>query len=318
MKRLPAAALLTTIALAQQSPAQQSSPDTSLNIEAPPSARADVTSIDFKVRDNLVTFPVLINDKPQAAVLDSGAGAIVVDDKAAAQLKLDAAASDGEVAGAGAQAQRLRPVNLASMSVGSLRFEKVPGYAVNLEQLSLSAGYLINVLLGAPVFKDHVVTVDYQRKRLTFAASGKGPACSRPIPLEFVHDIPVVVAELRPTLGAAPVRLRLLVDLGTRHHAVLLGGAFARSEAGKALVRAGVPQQVGHGTGGAVQGSVARTAELRLGAHRIDEPQVALTTGVGAFDAAGVDGSLGAPLWKEGAITFDYQAKQLCLPDLPS
>lgn len=317
MKRLPAAALLTTIALAQQLPAQQSSLNTYLDTGAAPSARTGVTSMDFELRDNLVKLPVIINDKPQTAVLDSGAGAIVVDDKAAAQLKLDAANPDGEVAGAGAQAQQLRPINLASMSVGLLHFEKMAGYAVNLEQLSSSAGYPINVLLGAPVFKDHVVTVDYKHKRLTFAASGKGPACSRPIPMEFVHDIPVVVAELRPTPGAAPVRLRLLVDLGTRHHAVLLGGAFARSEAGKALVQAGVQQQVGHGTGGAVQGSVAQTAELRVGAHRIVEPQVALTSGVGAFDAAGVDGSLGAPLWKEGSITFDYQAKQLCLPSLP-
>ncbi len=274
--------------------------------------------MDFDVRDNLVTFPVTINGRPQTAVLDSGAGAIVVDDKAAAQLNLDVADSDGEVAGAGAQAQQLRPVTLASMTVGSLRFEKAAGYAVNLAQLSLSASYPIHVLLGAPVFKDHAVTVDYRRKRLTFAARGKGPACSRPIPIDFVHDIPVVVAELQPNPSAAPIRLRLLVDLGTRHHAILLGGAFARSEAGQALVRSGVRQRVGHGTGGAVQGSVAQAAGLRLGAHRIVDPKVALTSGVGAFDAAGVDGSLGAPLWKDGAITFDYQAKQLCLPALPS
>jgi len=314
MKPLSRAALLTMVACAQASAAQPPAPD-ELSPDKAGTVATGSTSMEFKLRDNLVTFDVTVNGERETAVLDSGAGAIVVDSEAAARLKLHATDPVGEVAGAGTQAQQLRPVELARMTVGSLSFGKVSGYAVNLRQLSSSAGFPIDVLLGAPVFQNRVVTVDYKRERLTFAVSNGGPACASPLAIQFVHGIPVVNAELRPTPDAKPIRLRLLVDLGTRHHAVILGGAFARSAAGAALARAGIPQQVGHGTGGPVQGSVVSAAELRIGDLMIEAPKIALTAGVGAFDAAGVDGSLGAPFWKRGSVMFDYRAKQLCITD---
>ena len=270
-------------------------------------------SIPFKLRDNLVVIDVMLNGRRHSAVLDSGSGALVVDQRTIAALGLTAADSIGEVAGAGAQAQQLQPIEIADLEVGPLGFEKLPGLSANLEQLSSSAGFPIEVIIGAPAFKYGAVRVDYRRELITFGPSGSLDKCAAPIPLTIVSDIPMVEAEIRPTPASDPVKLKLVVDLGTRHRTLMIGGPFVRSEAGKALIASGKAQQVGHGTGGQVQGSVASVAEMRLGGTVIPGVEAAITSGVRAFEIGLFDGSLGVPLWKAGAITFDYPAKTLCI-----
>ena len=230
-----------------------------------------------------------------------------------AALGLAAKESIGDAAGAGAQAQQLRPIEIAALTVGPLGFEKLPGLSANLEQLSSSAGFPIDLIIGAPAFKYGAVRIDYRRELITFGPSGSLGKCAAPIPLAIVSDIPMVEAEVRTTPNAEPVKLKLVVDLGTRHNALMIGGPFVRSEAGKALIASGKVQQVGHGTGGQVQGSVAPIAEMRLGETVIPGGEAALSTGVKAFEIGLFDGSLGVPLWKAGAITFDYPAKTLCI-----
>lgn len=299
-------------ALAQES----RSPQISKGLPTAPAARTDSNSsltIPFQVRDNLIVLTITVNGRPQTAVLDSGSGALVIDDKVATQLGLGAKKSVGEVAGAGAEAQQLRPVEVASVVVGPVQLQRHIAYAVNLTQLSTSAGFPIDVIVGAPAFKDRVVTIDYRRKLATFAPSGSAHSCTAPIPMTIVHDVPVIEAALQPTEGAEPIRLKLVVDLGTRHNSLMLGGTFVRSAAGKAMLERGVPKQVGHGTGGPVQGTVTRAASIGIGPIRVAQQDVALTAGVGAFNAAGFDGSLGVPFWNQGSITFDYGSNVICI-----
>lgn len=104
-------------------------------------------SIPFKLRDNLVALAVTLNGRRQSAVVDSGSGALVVDQRTTAALGLAMAESIGEIAGAGAQAQQLRPIEIADLKVGPLGFEKLPGLSANLEQLSSSAGFPIEVII---------------------------------------------------------------------------------------------------------------------------------------------------------------------------
>ncbi len=271
------------------------------------------TSIPFVLQDNLVTVAATINGLPQTAVLDSGAGAFVVDQTFARGIGLSAGASVGEVAGAGAQAQQLLPVNIPSLEVGPLKFDRSDAYSVNLEQLSSSAGFPVNFLIGAPAFRYGAVTIDYKRRRLTFGPSGSTPSCAAPIPMSVVHEVPVVEVEVRATPTSEPTHLKLVVDLGTRHRAMIIGGPFIRSDAGKALVQSGRPQKVAHGTGGEVQGTIARIAQLRIGRLKIQDLEVALTSGAAAFESGVADGSLGVPLWQEGSITFDYPAGTMCI-----
>ncbi len=270
-------------------------------------------SIPFKLRDNLVTVAATINGQSEVAVLDSGAGAIVIDREFTHAIGLKAGQSVGEVAGGGAQAQQLLPVNISSLVVGPIRFDGIDAYSVNLEQLSSSAGFPVRLLIGAPAFKYGAITFDYKRQRVTFGPSGSSPRCAAPIPLTVVHDVPIVEVELRATPSSEPARLKLVVDLGTRHQAMIIGGPFVRSDAGKALVQSGQAQKIGHGTGGEIQGSIAKVAHVKIGMLEIQDLEVALSSGAPVFESGAADGSLGVPLWKEGRVTFDYPARTLCI-----
>lgn len=305
-----ASGALTPPALAQAAPAQDAAPEVS---DRPVRMPTTPASMPFELRDNLVVVETTIDGKTQPAVLDSGAGALIVGERLAQSLALELGRSAGDAAGAGPQAQQLRSVNVSALKIGPIAFAQLPGHAANLEQLSSSAGFPVDLLVGAPAFKHGMVRVDYRRHRVTFGPSGSGGRCAAPIPLTIVHDAPVVEAELRPTPSADPIRLKLLVDLGTRHRAVVIGGPFVRSGAGKALIASGKAQKVGHGVGGSVQGSLAQVAELRLGKKRLSNLEVALTSGAAAFEGGTFDGTLGVPLWQAGAITFDYPAKVLCI-----
>ncbi|WP_300112433.1 aspartyl protease family protein [Sphingobium sp.] len=279
----------------------------------PAHAPGKPASIPFKLRDNLVAIDVTLNGRRQSAVLDSGSGALVVDQRTTTALGLAVKEPIGDAAGAGAQAQQLRPVEIAALNIGPLGFKELPGLSANLEQLSSSAGFPIDLIIGAPAFKYGAVRVDYRKQLISFGPSGSLGKCAAPIPLTIVSDIPMVEAEIRTMPNADPVKLKLVVDLGTRHQALMIGGPFVRSEAGKALIASGKVQQVGHGTGGQVQGSVAAVAELRLGGTVFPGVEAALSSGVKAFEIGLFDGSLGVPLWKAGTITFDYPAKTLCI-----
>lgn len=305
--------LFVTGILPETATAKPQQPSAASVIDKPAQMPSVPSSMTFELRNNLVVMDTTIGGHRQRAVLDSGSGALIVDQGFARRSGLAEGKVLGNAAGAGDQAQSLRPVVVPKLSVGPLRFKELGGYSMDLGELTRGVGFPIDLVVGAPAFKYGTVAVDYARHRVTFGPSGSAPPCASPIPLTVVNDVPVVQVQLRPTPGSAAIPLKLVVDLGTMRNAVMLGGPFVRSDAGKALMRSGVSRQVGHGTGGKVQGAIARVAELGLGASRTPDLEVALTSGVAAFEAGFADGSLGVPFWQGGLITFDYPAKTLCI-----
>jgi hypothetical protein len=274
---------------------------------------SELRIMPFELVDNLVRIPVDVNGQRRSGVLDSGASAVLVDRQVSRELRLQESASAGDAAGGGAEAKPLLPVTMARLTAGPLQFENLAGYAVDLGHLSSSAGFPVDVLLGAPAFQNGTVSVDYARRRVSFGPPGLGAECAAPIPLEIVHDVPIVEIEVSPTGDQRPVRLKVLVDLGARHSALVLGGSFIRSEAGKALLQRGVTKDIGFGVGGPVKGSVVRVPEVRASGLSFGALEVSLTSDVPAFESGAIDGALGVPLWNGGVITFDYPGRRLCI-----
>jgi hypothetical protein len=155
------------------------------------------------------------------------------------------------------------------------------------------------------------IRIDYPERRLTFFS--KAPACPAPIALDMLNGVPRVTVTLRPVRDAPATILHLIVDLGTRHFAAIIGGRFLETAAGKAMMSRGKAERIGTGTGGTIAGVTVRAAELGLGTHRYRDLSIALTRQVVAFNKGLADGTLGVPLWVDGAITFDETNRRLCL-----
>jgi Aspartyl protease len=278
-------------------------------------AAAQEISMPFQLQDNLIRVPILINGSKADAVLDSGTGALGVDRTFALSLGLRPGEENGKIPGGGA-AVPMFPINLSKIEFGPERLSHIAGVAFDMGHLSSSAGFPVQVLLGQPAFQSQTLRIDYPDRKIVFLATGMEAACSDPIPLTFVGGTPVVTVTLQTTPTSAPQTLHLIIDLGTRQYAAMIGGSFLDTPDGKELEKAGKPAQVGTGTGGAVMGNVAQVSSLVLGRHQFPALRVALTRNVGAYSSGIADGALGVPLWVAGTITFDYPHQRLCL-DVP-
>ena len=275
-------------------------------------ARARQT-IPFRLEDSLVHVIARVNGRPVSAVLDSGSGSLLLDRLATERLGIVAGHSASSALGGGAHEQQLFPLVIGDTKLGSINLKSVSGFSIDLQSLSTSAGFAIEALLGGPIFADRIVEIDYPKRSITFYRTRQAPLCVDPIPLTIRNGVPIADVTLRAQRSDAAAVLHLIVDLGSRRFAAVIGGAFLRTKSGMVLAQSGTPQQIGTGTGGAVAGTTVRIAELNVGNHSYQNLGIALTAQVRTFEAVIADGTLGVPLWNRGTITFDYADKQLCL-----
>ncbi|MGB6611568.1 MAG: retropepsin-like aspartic protease, partial [Acidobacteriaceae bacterium] len=199
------------------------------------------TAVPFQFQDNLVRVPVTLNGQIFDAVLDSGTGGLGIDYAFAQSLHLDIGASIGMVPGGG-QPEPMYPVILDHLDFGPEHLSFTPAVAVHLSHLTASAGFPVHLLLGLPVFRQNILRVDYPARTLTFLAAP--PPCTDPIPFTLYGGTPLVAATVVAMAGGAPRALHLIVDLGTRHAAVLLGGPFLETADGQTLQAAGHAAQL--------------------------------------------------------------------------
>jgi hypothetical protein len=280
-------------------------------------ARAQTpVTLPFQLQDNLIRIPVTLNGQTMDAVLDSGTGGIGIDYAFAQSLHLDLGAPIGMAPGGGSEPEPMYPVILDHLDFGPEHLSFAPSIALNLGHLSDSAGFPVRLLLGLPVFRESVIRVDYPARTLTFLPASPAPPCADAVRFTLYGGAPLIAATVTPAPGAPPQTLHLIVDLGTRRYAAMLGGKYIDTPAGRALQAAGHPAQVGTGTGGAVQGTVASITRLTVGSRSFANLTIALTHSVGILEKGVADGTLGVPLWQNGAVTFDYARKTVCF-DLP-
>jgi Aspartyl protease len=270
---------------------------------------AQQTTIPFHLQDNLIRVPVTLNGQSLDAVLDSGTGGLGIDYAFAQSLHLDIGQSIGMVPGGG-KPEPMYPVILDHLDFGPEHLSFTPAIAVDLSHLTASAGFPVHLLLGLPVFRQNILRVDYPAHTLTFLDAP--PPCADPISFTIFGGSPLIAATVIPAPGAAPQTVHLIVDLGTRHYAAILGGKYLSNPAVQALQSSGRTTQIATGTGGAVMGTTASIASLTIGTRQFPNLTVALTHDIGILEKGTADGTLGVPLWQTGAVTFDYPHSTVC------
>jgi hypothetical protein len=197
------------------------------------------------------------------------------------------------VVGANGQVKLLSPVTLKRLQLGTARFEGVQALVYDLDDLSNHLGVHLDGVLGFPLFRGTLLTLDYLNPRVTITPSGVPMALPGvTIPFNNEQNTPLIPIQLGEESFIA------LVDSGSDaalslntvglHPAFQFGpkpGALVATLAGDSLRMTG------------------RLAQpLTIGAYVIENPIVDVTDELS---------SIGGGLLRKFAVTFDQKRNQV-------
>jgi hypothetical protein len=253
----------------------------------------------FEWRKGMIFIPVRLNgSRPLSFVLDTGSTRSVVDRTLAAALGLKASGA-GSLQGAGAGRIPIAFIHDVSIALPGLESAGYEFSTADLRPLAASLGVKVDGILGYEVFSRFVVTVDYQRKRLTFTPPGAfrapgGDAQALPIEL---RDKWAFVKAVLVLPGPVAVADSFLIDSGSSDavdHPIVMN------------LQSRVAGTSGVGLGAPVAGATAQATALRLGRYTVGNPMVSCC---GATDAT--SRLIGNEVLRRFTVTFDYPSARI-------
>ena len=174
-------------------------------------------------------------------------------------------------------------------------------------------GAQIDGIIGASLFKDFKITVNYLTRQIRIESSGKRATSSRKcsiLPIRFKNQKPLVNGFVTQDNGDV-IEGDFLIDSGSsdaiwlfdQHKKVVKTSSF-------------FPDFLGIGINGDVFGDRGKIPSFRLGSFNLEKVKVAYPDSVSAYETL-IDrnriGSIGGELLRRFKITFDYLNKQLTL-----
>ncbi len=176
-------------------------------------ASESVAVIPFKTIDKLMLLEVRVNDsQPVTFIVNTGASHTVFDPKFAQQLGLEIQLAT-PTTGTGTGDVKKSITKPARMTLNGLTIELPEPSVIDLSKVGLPAGTM--GLLGAELFKSHVVKIDPVASTLTvFDQGSPQEAKGEPIPLIVEGDKLFLEATLEAPAGKT-VKHRLRIDTGS-------------------------------------------------------------------------------------------------------
>lgn len=186
--------------------------------------------------------------------------------------------------------------------------------------LSALLGTNVHGLIGHSAFKDFIVEIDYEKKRIKFHdherfqkgySKRKNSSKWTALPLTFRDDKPYLDLEITEKDGSKST-VNLLIDSGASHTMALYYSANDELDLPKPRIRS----FLGSGLSGEIHGYLGKLQELRIGDYVLNEPISSYPDEEGikrALVYSSRDGSIGADILRRFKIFFNYQDSTLLL-----
>jgi len=311
----PAALIVVTLARMPAGPvaAQESSPTGAPAAQAAPAAAAapaPLAELSCELVGGRVYIPITIGDHALQAVLDTGAGASVMDLALAQEWKLP---SSGPVTGRGTGREAVSGLLLDDVSARFAGLSEPILAAIPLSPLAEWEGRPLQVILGESFFAAHVVEFDYAARRVRvfdrtadFAAGLPGDAV---LPLRFVEGQPVTAARL--TVGGTSYAADAHIDSGASRSG--LTGTFLAEHPLDVKTTPRFSMSVG--VGGRADGRLFRPDAVALGGLSFVQPVLTMSE-----PDSGLSGSaaryglvVGADILRRCRVIVDYPHERMLL-----
>lgn len=274
--------------------------------------------IPFQLINNLVFIPISVNGVELNFLLDTGVEETILlglEDKEKLNLynvqkiKLRGLGSNEPIEGLKSTDNQL--------SVNGL-VDKNHDLFIVLDQsfnFSSHVGVPINGIIGYHFFKNKLVEVDYDRKKIivyrdTQKLRKKIGKRFKSFPIAIERNKPYAMTKV--TLEHEEMNAKLLLDLGNSDAMWL----FENPATKISLPKPNFEDYLGKGFSGDISGSRARVAKFEIAGFGFEKPIVAFPDSASIKSVTMVKdrvGSIGGEIFRRFAIIFDYQGGQLYL-----
>ncbi len=273
-------------------------------------ATADKSSsvLPFDLIDNRIIIDVRLNGKgPFRFIFDTGAGAVVAPEVVSSLgLKIENLQTGS--GGVGEQVVERGETKISTVEVGPVRLaDEEFGVLSFADTKYVFGAHRIDGILGFPVFKNYVVHIDYERRRLTFtppaefAYKGTGTI----VQLDFDRHLPLVKGELDGVPGD------FVIDTGARS-ALILYGPFVERNDLRAKYGARFEGVTGWGIGGPVRSQIVRVRTLKLGGVEVRDLVARLSLQKsGALTDTSRAALVGPDVLKQFTTIYDYSRRRM-------
>ena len=276
------------------------------------------TVIPFQLINNLIFIPIIVNGIELTFLLDTGVDETILfslDDKEdvsfqfVEKIKLKGLGKENSIDGLKSSQNQLTSHGLTDTG---------HDIYIVLDQnfnFSSSIGIPVNGIIGYHFFKNHLVEINYQKKKIivyneTQKARRRIAGKYKKFAISIESNKPYMISTL--TLADKPMPAKLLIDSGSSDALWLFE---SRSEAIK------IPSRhfndfLGRGFSGEIQGKRARITRFDFAAFAFTNTIAAFPDSIATQDLVMVEdrlGSVGGEILKRFDMVFDYREKQMFL-----
>lgn len=183
--------------------------------------------------------------------------------------------------------------------------------------ISSQVGIPVNGIIGYHFFKNNLVKINYQNKRLTIYKNtekqvSKTTKSFQKIPLEIINGKPYIITSSIFDNNSNSIPTKLLIDTGNTD----AFWYFRKNNEQIVLPKINFEDYLGKGFSGEVFGKRAKIPSVTLGNYAIIEPLVAFPDSIATDymdEIEGRFGSVGSEIMRRFKVIFDYNLKHVYL-----
>lgn len=252
--------------------------------------------LDFEFfQGERIFLDVVLNGRPVRALLDSGAEATVIDSGYLAQNGL-AASSTVSATGLNATASA-GVVPGVSLRLGEVSLRGLTVATIDLGTVSMQMRHALPVILGAEIFRETVVDIDFANRRIAFRDPSTFVAPQDAVPRRLTSGGGLYMVDA--SIAGLPARLDL--DLGSGSPLTLWSGFWKRLD-----LRGRRSTSVIGGVGGLGEADITMLPGVQLGGIDFGPvPTQLMPSGGPGVARARSDGNIGVPLLKRFRLIVD-------------
>lgn len=275
----------------------------------------DEVRVSFELINNLIVIPLKVNGYEAKFVLDTGVRTpLLFNQNLKSELKIKPGRTITFSGAGSGQLVKGKVLSGLEIEIGGLQ-----GFGLSLvalddkPDLPFDKKKPVDGVIGYQLFSKFIISIDYQRKELTFIKSIRAfnKDSFEVIPMKLNDTKPYIYSKVNIE-GKSEVLVKLLIDTGANHALLLESESHQEINPPKNARR----EQLGVGLAGPIQGKRGEIEKLRIKGFIIQKVNTSFPFKGNYAEVEQIDGrngTLGNQVLSQFHVVFDYKNEKIYL-----